>query len=59
LKLDQLENRWRQTLSSKNPLMEALSEWLPWLLLLVAILIGPAILLTVGLLRHKPAREDL
>lgn len=59
LELDQLENRWRQTLSSKNPLIEALSEWLPWLLFLVAILIGPAILLTVGILRHKPARVDL
>ena len=59
LQLDQLDNRWRQTLTSRSPLSEALSEWLPWLLLLAAVLIGPIILLSISALRHKPARVDL
>lgn len=56
--LAQLDARWQRQTFAAPSLRTAFAELLPWLLLLLLVLVGPAILM-VRSLRRTPARSEL
>jgi hypothetical protein len=56
--LSRLESQWQRQTFASNSFQTAAGDLLPWLILFVAILVGPFILV-ISMIRHRSARAEL
>ncbi len=56
--LASLETNWRRENFTNLTLVKSIQEYLPWLILLFVVLVGPIILLVTAI-RNKPGRSEL
>jgi hypothetical protein len=56
--LSRLESQWQRQTFAPNSIQTAAGDLLPWLIILVAILVGP-IILVISMIRRRSARAEL